>query len=88
MSYESDIVVGEHYRDPQTGYEGVVTSVTFYQYACERIGLESYDAERKEVKTEIFDAPRLVSVATGERATTSRTGGPGDINAQHRPGSR
>lgn len=88
VKYESDVVMGEHYRDTQTGFEGIVTSVTFYQYACERVGIETFDPERKEVKTEIFDAPRLVSLKTQERATTTRTGGPGMPNAQHQPGRR
>lgn len=39
-SYESDIRMGELYRDAQTGFEGIVTSVTFYQHACERVAVE------------------------------------------------
>jgi hypothetical protein len=80
--YTSDITLGERYRDEQTGFEGVATSITFFQYACERIALETYDATRREVKTEVFDAPRLTSVKTNERATTDRTGGPQMPNAQ------
>lgn len=80
--YPSDVELGERYRDDQTGFEGVVTSITFFQYACERVCLESYDPARKEVKTEVFDAPRLTSVKTGERAVVTKTGGPQSPNAQ------
>lgn len=76
QSYKSDIKLGERYRDTQTGFEGVATSVHFYQHACERIALETYDAERKEVKDAIFDAPRLQHVASGRVAKTDRPGGP------------
>ena len=80
--YSSDITIGEKYVDEQTGYEGVATSITFFQHACERIALESFDAQRKEVKVEIFDSPRLTSVKTGKTATSPRPGGPQMPNAQ------
>jgi hypothetical protein len=86
--YGSDIKLGERYRDDQTGFEGVATSISFFQYACERVAVEAYDAQRREVKTEVFDAPRLTSVRTNERATTDRTGGPQLPNAQRSPLSR
>lgn len=75
QKYEADIKLGERYKDVQTGYEGVAVCVTFWQYGCERIGLESYDAERKDVRIETFDAPRLENIETKKRATTSATGG-------------
>lgn len=88
LAYKSDIVLGQKYRDTITGYEGVATTVTFFLNACERVGLESYDAERREVKTEVFDSPRLVHVETGVQATTERTGGPGDPNSRPGPNAR
>ena len=80
--YESDIVLGERYLDKQTGFEGVATSISFFQFACERICLEDYDASRKQVKEVVFDAPRLTSVKTGETATVTKTGGPQSPNGQ------
>jgi hypothetical protein len=74
--YGSDIELGKRYRDPQTGIEGVATAISFYQYACERVSLELVVAGKIEEYG--FDAPRLVSVETGEKAQTTRTGGPGD----------
>lgn len=75
--YASDIKLGVKYRDPQTGIEGTATSIHFYQYACERTTLELRlpDGNLAEYT---FDSPRLVSVETGERARSERTGGPGD----------
>jgi hypothetical protein len=86
--YPTDIKMGERYRDEQTGFEGVVTSVTFYQYACERVCLEAYDPTRKEIKESVFDAPRLTHIATNVAATAARAGGPGRPNPQRGPAPR
>lgn len=75
-TYRSDIKLGERYRDEQTGFEGIATAVYFFQHACERVSVETYDPARLEVKTETFDAPRLVHVDSGVKAKTTRTGGP------------
>lgn len=80
--YGSDILLGERYIDKQTGFEGTATAITFFQYACERVCLENYDPQRKEVKESIFDAPRLTSLKTGKTAVVEKTGGPGMPNAQ------
>jgi hypothetical protein len=74
--YSSDVKLGERYRDDQTGFKDVATAVYFFQHACERVTLEAYDAERKEVKEQTFDAPRLTHIASGKTATTPRPGGP------------
>lgn len=87
-SYKSDVQLGERYRDEQTGFEGVATTVTFFQHACERVCVESYDASRQEIKEAVFDSPRLVSVKSDRKATTDRTGGPGLPNAQRGPVTR
>lgn len=76
--YETDIVMGETYRDVQTGLEGVATAIYFYQYGCERVTIETYDDRRKTIAGTTFDSPRLVHVKTGKQATTTRTGGPGN----------
>lgn len=88
MSYESDVVLGERYRDPLTSFEGVATAATFYLHACERVSLE-YVNSAGEIKYESFDAPRLVHVGTGVAPTTTRTGGPGGREAApNRTGDR
>jgi hypothetical protein len=84
--FKSDIILGEKYIDEQTGYTGVATGITFYQHACERVCVESYDAERKQIKEMIFDAPRLRLVG-GKQVKVrgkNKTGGPGDSN-DYRP---
>ena len=72
--FKTDIVLGEKYEDEQTGLVGIATAVTFHQHACERVMIEYVkDGDLKEL---VFDAPRLVHVETGVRATTEKTGGP------------
>jgi hypothetical protein len=79
-TFKSDSKLGDRYRDPLTGFEGVATGVTFYLHACERITLEF--VKDGEIKYESFDAPRLVHVDSGEQPTTKRTGGPGGREAK------
>lgn len=74
--YESDIVLGEKYRDTQTGIEGTAVMIGFYQHACERVVIETVVAGKIEEYG--FDAPRMVHVETGQQAATEKTGGPGD----------
>lgn len=77
---KTDVRMGDRYRDPLTGFEGVATAVTFYLHACERVTLEY--VRDGEVKYESFDAPRLVHVDTGRTPRTDRTGGPGGREAR------
>ena len=74
--YKSDIILGERYIDKQTGYEGVATSVSFFQHACERVCIETFDKGRQSVIESVFDAPRLTHVRTQKVAKTEKTGGP------------
>lgn len=86
--YDSDVELGRKYRDQQTGFEGVATSVTFFQHGCERVSLEAYDAGRKEIKVEIFDSPRLIDIVTDVRASSDIPGGPGAVPTRPGPLSR
>lgn len=74
QKYLTDIKLGEKYRETQTGIEGTAVSLHFYQYGCERCGIEL--VVNGEVKEYTFDVPRLVHIATNQRAKTPRTGGP------------
>lgn len=79
VKFESDIVLGERYRDEQTGIEGTVIGVHFYQFGCERASVEAVvDGKIEEYG---FDAPRLTRIKTGKVATSTKTGGP----AKHLP---
>lgn len=86
--YKSDIKLGEKYRDEQTGYEGVATAIYFFQHACERVQIETFDPERKEVKEQVFDAPRLTHIPTQRQARSTRPGGPARAGEGARPGPR
>ncbi len=87
-TYKSDIKLGEVYRDQQTGFEGTATGIYFFQHACERVNLETYDPKSREVKDHTFDAPRLVHVKTEQVAQSRRPGGPGRSGEGSRPGPR
>lgn len=78
--FSTDVRLGDRYRDPLTGFEGVATAVTFYLHACERVTLEY--VKDGEIKFESFDSPRLVHLPTGDQPTTDRTGGPGGREAR------
>lgn len=77
MKYKSDVVLGERYRDSQSGFEGVATGIFFYQYGCERVQLEAFVEREQDIKAIAFDAPRLVHVSSGKVPKVERTGGPG-----------
>lgn len=87
-SYKADIVLGERYRDEQTGLEGVATAIYFFQHACERVQLEMVNQHDGNIMEPVFDAPRLTHVKSGVRATTDRPGGPARGNEGRRPGPR
>ena len=82
-SYGSDIVLGEKYRDEQTGIEGIATSVSFYQHACERVVLEL--VVEGKIEEFVFDAPRLTHIETNQKATSEKTGGPDRGERNMRP---
>lgn len=87
VKYESDIKLGEHYRDRQTGIEGVATAIYFFQHACERVQLElvKSDGDLKEL---VFDSPRLEHIPSGQQARSDRPGGPVRAGEGLRPGPR
>ena len=65
MKYESDITLGEKYRDKNTGFEGVATNVVFFQHGCERVTLKTLDSSGKNIVDQNFDAP-LLELVRGE----------------------
>ncbi len=76
QKYETDIQLGERYRDEQTGMEGIATAIFFFQHACERVQLERINSHNQQLEETVFDAPRLTHVGTGLRAVVARPGGP------------
>lgn len=73
--YNSDLIMGDRYRDTATGVEGVLTSVHFYQHACER-GTIRFKNNQGEVVEASFDAPELEHVETETIPKVTRPGGP------------
>lgn len=75
QSYKTDIILGDRYRDDQTGIEGVATAVHFFQFACERVTLEVVNKDGV-INEYGFDAPRLTHTRSGKTAEVTKTGGP------------
>ena len=74
-TYDSDLILGEKYRDNATGLVGTLTSIHFYQHACERATLRFLNGQGEVVES-TFDAPELVRVKTQKAARASKPGGP------------
>lgn len=71
------IEFGESYRDPASGFEGVVKALHFYEHGCLRVSLRGMNKTTGEPAEFSFDAPELEKVATGETVPKGRrTGGP------------
>ena len=77
-TFETDIVLGEKYRDKATGFEGTAKAVYFYEHACERVALTGMNTQG-EVVEYVFDSPELESVATQETPRVKTPGGPHDL---------
>jgi hypothetical protein len=63
--YESEIKLGERYRDTATGFEGVAIALTFWQHGCGRATLKGIN-RNGEVIDYAFDAAELEVAKTGE----------------------
>lgn len=75
-TFNTDIILGDKYKDTQTGIEGTAISVHFYQYACERVAIEA--VIEGKIEEYYFDAPRLEHKETGAKVEVQdgKTGGP------------
>lgn len=71
---ESEITLGEKYRDNVTGIQGTAISTHEYLHGCTRVTLQWLN--NGEIKDYTFDSPSLVSVETDAPVTSPRTGGP------------
>lgn len=77
-SYATEIVLGNKYRDTQTGIEGTAIAVTFWQHSCERVIVETVSAHDGKLEEYTFDSPRLVLVTPPAKAYEKpANGGPG-----------
>lgn len=73
--FESDIVLGEKYREEVTGIEGTATGCFFYMHGCERVNIEVMNTTKGEIQEYVFDSPRLTHIETGEKVESDKTGG-------------
>lgn len=77
-SYKTSIVLGNKYRDTQTGIEGVAIAVTFWQHSCERVIIETVNSHDGKLEEYTFDSPRLALVNPPAKAYEKpANGGPG-----------
>lgn len=74
-SYHSDLVLGDNYKESGTGIRGKLTSIHFYEHACERASIRYLDKDGN-VQEASFDAPELIHIQSNEPATSDRPGGP------------
>lgn len=74
---ETDVILGERYRDDLTGVEGVATARINFLHGCERVTLEVLNDKDGELKEYTFDAPRLIRVVTQQpvEMKVAKTGG-------------
>lgn len=79
MKYESDIVLGDTYRDQVSGWKGVATAVYFYLNKCVRVSIDASD-ENGKPKGFIFDAEQIMRVpeTPSVRTDAVASGGPRD----------
>lgn len=79
---EHGIEFGERYVDPHSGFEGVATSVYFFEHACVRVQLRGTNKSTGAPVECSFDAPELVRVKTEEKVPATRSGGPHDVTGR------
>jgi hypothetical protein len=77
-SYSTEVVLGNKYRDTQTGIEGTAIAVTFWQHSCERVIIETVSAHDGKLEEYTFDSPRLELVSPpAKEYKKPANGGPG-----------
>lgn len=65
------VVLGQKYKDPITGYSGVATSRTVYLNGCVRICLTGKAGKDGKIPEEFFDEQQILG-----NVTPRETGGP------------
>jgi hypothetical protein len=69
--FQSDIVLGEKYRDTQTDFEGVANAVMFQLYGCQRVQLRAMVSHAPAEHW--FDLPALKRVDNGDMGFSTNT---------------
>lgn len=78
-TFQTEIELGQKYRDTATGFEGTASAIYFFRHGCERVALKSLNGNAELVEC-VFDAPELEHIATGRKVelVEKKTGGPHD----------
>lgn len=73
FAYMSDIELGVHYTEPRLDLGGHASTLTFFENACERVGME-YVHERK-VMSVVADAKTVVRTEDASPVGGDKPGG-------------
>jgi hypothetical protein len=67
MKMETRIGLGDLVKDRITGFEGIVTALTFYQYGCVRalVQPQGMGKDGKPIEPQVFDDPQLKIIRVG-----------------------
>jgi len=78
-TFNTEIELGQKYRDTATGFEGTASAVYFFQHGCERVNLKGLNGQGELVEY-VFDAPELEHRESGRKVELleKKTGGPHD----------
>ena len=75
---ESQIKLGDEYRDTITGFAGIAVATHHYLHGCTRVTLQTLAGD--DIKEFNFDAPALIATKKPEEKITSKkTGGPRSV---------
>lgn len=72
--YPSAIILGDKYRDKDHGIEGIAVVISCWRYADNRVDLQMWDAEKKELITVMVDEGQLIHVPTEKALEPTSTG--------------
>lgn len=75
QKYETELKLGDRYKDSTTGIDGHLVAIHFYEHACVRGTLRYVDSMGNPQEVS-FDAPEMVHVETDKPITADKPGGP------------
>ncbi len=77
---KNEIQLGDRARDKITGFEGVVTSITYWLNGCRRIGIQPENLKDSiPVESHAFDGPQVELISRADEPSEpeyEKTGGP------------
>lgn len=78
-TFNTEVELGQKYRDTATGFEGTASAIYFFQHGCERVALKALNGNGELVES-VFDAPELEQLTSGRKVNLleKKSGGPHD----------